>query len=169
MNNPAIYTKSTYKTKKIIFAALLAALTFVGTMIIKIPTPTNGYIHPGDGFVLLCGLLLGPIWGGLAGGLGSALSDFIGGYFIYAPATFMIKAITAMITYFIYHRTAKLFKAKSETTALIIAGILGEGFMVFGYFLFEVFSLVCIIGSTMSAAKIASTAGIIPNIILLSV
>ena len=33
------------KTKKLIFAALFAALTCVATMIIKVPTPTMGYIH----------------------------------------------------------------------------------------------------------------------------
>lgn len=37
--------------KKLVTAALLAAMTCVATMIIKIPTPTFGYIHPGDGFV----------------------------------------------------------------------------------------------------------------------
>lgn len=46
--------------RKIIFAALMAALTTVATMIIRIPTPTQGYIHLGDGMVLLCGALLGP-------------------------------------------------------------------------------------------------------------
>ncbi|WP_368368465.1 ECF transporter S component, partial [Roseburia hominis] len=35
--------------KKLVTAALLAAMTCVATMIIKIPTPTFGYIHPGDG------------------------------------------------------------------------------------------------------------------------
>ena len=44
--------------RKIIFAALMAALTTVATMIIRIPTPTQGYIHLGDGMVLLCGALL---------------------------------------------------------------------------------------------------------------
>ena len=42
--------------KKLVTAALLAAMTCVATMIIKIPTPTFGYIHPGDGFVLLFGV-----------------------------------------------------------------------------------------------------------------
>ena len=45
------------KTKKLIFAALFAALTCVATMIIKVPTPTMGYIHPGDSIVLLSGFL----------------------------------------------------------------------------------------------------------------
>ena len=46
-------------TKKMVTAALLAAFTCIATMIIKIPTPTFGYIHLGDGLVLLCGIILG--------------------------------------------------------------------------------------------------------------
>ena len=42
--------------RKLVLAALLAALTAVATMIIRIPTPTQGYIHLGDGMVLICGI-----------------------------------------------------------------------------------------------------------------
>lgn len=71
--------------RKIIFAALMAALTTVATMIIRIPTPTQGYIHLGDGMVLLCGALLGPGLGALAAGIGSMLSDLFAGYMSYVP------------------------------------------------------------------------------------
>ena len=72
--------------KKLILAALFAALSCVATMSIRIPTPgTGGYIHPGDAIVILSGVILGPVWGFLAGGIGSALSDLIGGYFVYVP------------------------------------------------------------------------------------
>ena len=57
--------------RKLVLAALLAALTAVATMIIRIPTPTQGYIHLGDGMVLICGILLGPGLGALAAGIGS--------------------------------------------------------------------------------------------------
>lgn len=69
--------------KKLVTAALLAAMTCVATMIIKIPTPTFGYIHLGDGFVLLCGVVLGPLPGALAiGGIvGEAI--MVIGYFLY--------------------------------------------------------------------------------------
>lgn len=80
--------------KKIVTAALLAAMTCIATMIIKVPTPTMGYIHLGDGFVLLCGVILGPVTGGLAAGIGSMFSDIFSGYVSWAPATFIIKALT---------------------------------------------------------------------------
>ena len=59
--------------KKIIMTALFAALACVATMSIRIPTPgTGGYIHPGDAIVILAGIILGPVYGMLAGGIGSA-------------------------------------------------------------------------------------------------
>ena len=72
--------------KKLVTAALLAAMTCVATMIIKIPTPTFGYIHPGDGFVLLCGVVLGPLPGALAAGIGSMFSDIFSCNFHYQSA-----------------------------------------------------------------------------------
>lgn len=152
-------------TRTVIIAALMAALTCVGTMIIKIPTPTNGYIHPGDGFVLLSGLLLGPIWGSLAAGIGSALSDLIGGYFIYVPATFVIKALTALVGYIVFKLISKILRNKTELPALIISGIAGEAVMVLGYFLFEIFMLAVVNKSSVSAGVVAAVAGIVPNII----
>ena len=77
-------------------AALLAALTYVATTVIKIPTPTGGYVHPGDGMVLLSGWLLGPWWGGAAAGIGSMLVDLLGGYASFVPGTLVIKFLDAM-------------------------------------------------------------------------
>ena len=71
--------------RKLVLAALLAALTAVATMIIRIPTPTQGYIHLGDGMVLICGILLGPGLGALAAGIGSMMADLIGGYMAWCP------------------------------------------------------------------------------------
>lgn len=155
----------TDKTKRIILSALFAALTCVGTMIIKVPTPTMGYIHPGDGFVLLSGLLLGPLWGGLAAGFGSALSDLIGGYFVYVPATLLIKALTAITAYYVFVALKKVIKIENDIPGLIIASILGELVMVAGYFLFEIFLLSIANHTSISAGVIASLAGIVPNLI----
>ena len=57
--------------KKLVTAALFAALACAATMAVRIPTPgTGGYIHPGDAVVILCGVILGPGWGFLAAGIG---------------------------------------------------------------------------------------------------
>ena len=64
---------------KIITAALFAALTCVTTMLpLPVPSLTGGYINFGVCFVLLCGWLLGPMYGFAAAAIGSALTDIIG-------------------------------------------------------------------------------------------
>ena len=121
--------------KKTVTAALLTALTFVGTMIIQIPTGTNGYIHVGDCFVILCGYILGPFWGFLAAGIGSALTDISTSYFFWAPGTFLIKGAMATIAYFLVKLISKLLK-KSILFPLAFASVIAELFMVAGYFVY---------------------------------
>lgn len=54
------------KTKRMVLAALLAALTCVATMIIKIPSPMKGYLNLGDCVVLIAGWMLSPTYGFIA-------------------------------------------------------------------------------------------------------
>ncbi len=124
------------KTKKIVLAAMLTALCCVATMIIKIPSPLKGYINLGDCVVLLSGFILSPIYGFLTAGVGSALADIFSGYVIYAPATFIIKGIMAVITYFC-HKC--MHKKLGNTPSRIIGGSIAEITMVLGYFVFEGF------------------------------
>ena len=62
------------KIRKLVLAALLAALVCVATMVVQIPSPMQGYVNLGDCFVLLSGWLLGPWYGFAAGGIGSMLA-----------------------------------------------------------------------------------------------
>ena len=125
-------TKNT--TQKIIIAALLASLTCVATMIIKIPTPLKGYINLGDCIVLLAGWSLSPFYGFLAAGIGSALADLLSGYALYTPATFIIKGLMALIAFYVF----KLLNKKiGGLFSRIISGILAELCMILGYLIFE--------------------------------
>ena len=94
------------RTKRIVLSALMASLTCVATMIIKIPTPLQGYINLGDCIVLLSAWTLGPVYGFAASGIGSLLADLLSGYGVYAPVTFVIKGGMALIAYFL-HRVLK--------------------------------------------------------------
>lgn len=67
---------SNKKVYKLIIAAMLAALAFVGT-IIQIPLPTGGMVHLGNFFVVLGSLLCGGLVGGIAGGIGCGLYDLV--------------------------------------------------------------------------------------------
>ena len=100
------------KVKKLVIAALIAALACVATIIIKIPSPLKGYINLGDCIVLLAGWILSPAYAFLSAGIGSALADIFSGYVIYAPATFIIKGVMALIAYFGF----KILHKNSGTT-----------------------------------------------------
>ena len=86
-------SKSTVTLKKLVMAALFAALACVATMSIKIPTPgTSGYIHPGDAIVILSGVVLGPVWGLLAAGIVTGLAGIGGGMAVASAAPAAIAA-----------------------------------------------------------------------------
>ena len=125
------------KTRTLVRAALFAALTFISTYIIKIPTPgTGGYIHPGDAFVILSGVFLGPLYGAAAAGIGSALADILGGYFFYAPVTFLIKGIIGLVSGLIFSSNA--LKIKKDRIKLLLGGLFAALFVALGYFTFEI-------------------------------
>ena len=122
------------KTKKIVITSMLAALCCVATMIIKIPSPLKGYLNLGDCVVLLSGWMLSPLYGFIAAGVGSALADLFAGYVVYAPATFVIKGVMALIACWLF----KIMYCKCDTVpARIVSGVAAEVVMVLGYFVFE--------------------------------
>lgn len=89
-------------TKKIVLAALMAALTVVGSGLrIKLPSAvlgTNAF-HLGNIFCALSGILLGPGLGGLAAGLGSAIYDmFDPMYIAECWLTFLMKGAYGLVT-----------------------------------------------------------------------
>ena len=116
------------KIRKLVLAALLAALVCVATMVVQIPSPMQGYVNLGDCFVLLSGWLLGPWYGAAAAGIGSMLVDLLGVYAHYAPGTLVIKGVDALAA-------ALIFRALGRgKNAMLVSGIVGEVVMVVGYF-----------------------------------
>ncbi|MBQ7960946.1 MAG: ECF transporter S component [Clostridia bacterium] len=140
------------KTKKLVTAALFAAIVCVATLAIRIPSGlSGGYVNMGDAGVLLSAYLLGPLHGGLAGGLGSCLADIAAGYASFAIPTLVIKFWVAFVGGLLF---AKGIKAKSWI-AIAIYGIIAECIMIGGYFLVEIW---------LSGSVFAAAAGIVGNI-----
>lgn len=117
------------KTKKIVMTALFTAMIAVLTMFPKIPVPAGGYIHLGDSLIIAAVYFLG-ILSIPAAAIGSALADIISGYAVYAPATFVIKALMALVAYIVIGK-------KDNITGFIIASVFAELVMMTGYFLFD--------------------------------
>lgn len=120
--------------KKICISALFAAIVFIATFVVQIPAPF-GYVNLGDCFVLLCGAVLGPVWSFAAAGVGSALADMFFGFTIYAPATFLIKGVMALIIGFAVKGEKKCF------TKAAVFGSVCEVLMALFYFVYECFIL----------------------------
>ena len=116
---------------------MLAALTLVATMLIQIPLPVTGYVHPGDCLVMLCGFLLGPVWGAGAAGIGSMLADILSGYAVYAIPTLIIKALSAFVAAVVFRALRDKFNKKVSILPALIAGICASLPIVLGYWLCE--------------------------------
>jgi len=119
-----------YNTKQLTTTALMAAVVFVATMVVKIPVG-QGYLNFGDGAVFLSGLLLGPGYAFAAAAIGSSLADMIG-YPIYIPATFLLKGSMALLI-----SRAKDKGIKVRITYMVLGGLI----MVLGYYMYEAFIL----------------------------
>lgn len=135
----------TVDTKVLAQAALCAALCYVGATFIKIDVPVGTektMFHFGNVFCVLAALLIGGLWGGLAGAVGMTISDLTTSYVTSAPKTFILKLCIGLIVGFVAHKLFKLSKdhsAKYVTVATIVSSICGMLFNVFadpivGYF-----------------------------------
>lgn len=137
------------KIRKLVMAALFAALTTIMTMVIRVPSPMGGYVNLGDCAVLLSAWILGPLYGGAAAGIGSMLADLLG-YPLYAPGTLVIKTLMAVAAALLF-RTLKKDRP-FPLAAIAVSGTVAEAIMVGGYFLFEALSLPLCMGFGMGAA-----------------
>lgn len=88
-------------TKKLVFAALMAALVTVGSALrITLPMDIGGNtsFHLGNIFCALSGILLGPWLGGAAAGLGSAIYDMMNpAYIAECWLTFLMKGAYGLV------------------------------------------------------------------------
>lgn len=118
-------------------AALLAALCYVGAGYLKIDIPVGTektMFHLGNVFCVLAALLLGGMWGGLAGAVGMTLSDLMTGYVTSAPKTFLLKLCIGLIVGLVAHKIFKIAKAGFQTkklpAAVVVSCIAGMAFNV---------------------------------------
>ena len=108
---------------------LLAGATAALTIVVRIPIPgTGGYLNFGDIAVIFCGLFLGKKYGAAAGGVGSALADLIGGFFIFAPITLVAKGLEGFLA-------GVIGETKIPVVLLPLAGLTMVGI----YFIAELF------------------------------
>ena len=113
---------------RIVFTGVMAAIICVITTF-RIPLGQSK-VHFANSMCLLSGLLLGPVWGGTAAGLGSAIYDvLLGGYsFFDALITFVSKFAMAWVTGILYQKWVLSKEEKSwkeNLLPLVVSCVLG--------------------------------------------
>ena len=107
---------------RIVFGAVLAAMVFVVTMF-RFPL-LGSKVHFANAVCLLSGLLLGPVWGGFAAGMGSMLYDL----FLYNEGiinlliTFVTKFLMATICALVYRAFGK---KRNQPVPLVLSCVAG--------------------------------------------
>ncbi len=116
------------RLRRLCQCAIFAAVIYVFTAYLHVPS-FNGYTHIGDGFLYLAASLLPTGYAAAAGAVGAGLADLFSGYSIWAPATLVIKALTACF----FTSRAPSFLCRRNLWALLPAAALCGA----GYYLYE--------------------------------
>lgn len=132
--------------------AVMTAIVLLLTSLIKVPTPAKGYAHLGDSGVFFSAFAFGPWVGAVAGGLGTALADVLGGYPQWAIFSLLIHGLQGWLAGWLVRRVAGL-------GGLILAAVAGGVVVVAGYFL---------AGIILSGVG-AAVGEIIPNILQVAI
>lgn len=126
-------TESSKRSKELVMTALMAAIIFVATYLIRIPNPaTGGYSHLGDCMIFLAVIILGRKNGAAAAALGGALSDLLAGAAVWIVPTLVIKYIMAFIM-------GTIVKAnETSRTTQILGALVGGVFQIIAYTLTKI-------------------------------
>jgi len=116
--------------RKTALVVVMAAVVCVLTAVPRVPVPaTGGYVHLGDVGAAFAALAFGPSLGFLIAGGGMAVADVIGGYAIYAPGTFVIHGVQAVVI--------ALLRQRRNAWLMLVATAAGGVVVVGGYFLYQ--------------------------------
>lgn len=132
------------RIRKLTLSAVMAAVIFVVTWLVRVPVPVSGgaYLNFGDAAVFLCAYAVGGPLTAAAAAVGSGLADLAAGALWYVLPTMLIKAAVALVAGFLMRR---------RSFAWYVAGCaVGGAVMTCGYCLFE---LVCF-GSAYALASV---------------
>ena len=114
--------KRSIEARDIAFVGVMAAMIYVVTLF-RFPL-LGSKVHFANAVCLLAGMLLGPLQGGLAAGIGSALYDAFGGYdFVNVMITFVSKFAMAWVCGRLMRRTERAHRI-DRTVLSAVAGAL---------------------------------------------
>ena len=123
--------------------ALMTGLVLAVTFVVSVPISAVGQVFDGgDVMIFISAWTFGPFVGGMAGGIGSALSDaLMPGTAGYAPFTLVIKGVEGFTAGYL----AKKFPSK-----LRLSWVVASLVMVGGYFATNLFLVAALYGTNSS-------------------
>lgn len=149
-------------TMKITQTAILAALCYVTFTFLQIKIPMPGgdatSLHIGNAFCVLAALLIGGVYGGIAGAVGMGIADIMDPvYIVSAPKTFLLKFCIGLITGLVAHKIAHISEHEDKKYIFkwsLIACIAGLGFNVVADPIVGYFYKMYILGQPQEVASI---------------
>ncbi|HBL83745.1 MAG: TIGR04002 family protein [Clostridiales bacterium GWF2_38_85] len=116
--------------KYLVLTALFAAIIYVATGVLpRIDIGPGGYIHIGDAFIYLAACFLPLPYAMAAAAIGGSMADILSPYIVYAPFTFVIKALLVIA---FTNKSNKLMTLRS-----FVATIIAIPITVIGYYFAE--------------------------------
>ncbi|HQE93842.1 MAG TPA: ECF transporter S component [Anaerolineae bacterium] len=107
--------------------ALMGALIFVLTALVRIPIPaTSGYVHLGDAAITFIAYAFGPLVAMIAGGMGTAMADMLG-YPQWALFSLLIHGAQGLAMGWIVRK-------RINVVTVLLSVVVGTGIIVAGYF-----------------------------------
>ncbi|HML34609.1 MULTISPECIES: ECF transporter S component [Sporomusa] len=122
--------RSLNQTKQLVYAALGIALVFICTVFVNVRLPVaanGGLIHLGNVPLFIIAILYGRWLGALAGGIGMALFDVVGGWFLWAPFTLIIVGLMG-------YTVGAICEKNQTLTAYVLALVVACIIKVVGYY-----------------------------------
>lgn len=124
-----------FDPRKLAVTAVMTALVFVLTSMVRVPTPARGYIHLGDAAIFFSAFAFGPWIGAVSGGLGTALADMMGGYPQWAVFSFLIHGAQGWVVGWLSGRwqgVGGLVLSALVGGVIVVLGYLGAGILLSG-------------------------------------
>jgi uncharacterized membrane protein len=137
MEKTTSYPSTKTKTFDMILTAMLSALVFLATLLINIKLPISangGLVHMGTAMLFIASILFGPKKGAFAGAVGMGLFDLVSGWTLWAPITFLSRALQG----YIVGKIAWAGGRKGNGTAFNVLGmIVSTPPMIAAYYVWE--------------------------------
>lgn len=138
------------KIKNMVNSALFGAMIFVLTRFVQIPIGA-GYVHFGDALIYIVASLLNAPWAIASAVVGSVLADLTSGFAVYAPATFIIKALIALPFILVNSRGVKILTPASIALTVLSGVVTVGGYFIADMIIDRSYAYVDILGNVIQA------------------